>query len=91
MDTRDEDNYINTLLDLDLFIREVHEIRQRIIFGELFDELSDDMGNFTDISLLLTKAGTYSQLAEIELRQASLLIKEKASMDLEQALKEKSA
>ena len=89
MDIRDEDNHINTLLDLDLFINEVRNIRTRIIFGDLMDELSDD-GEFTDISLLLTKAGTYSQLAEMELRQASLLIKEKASMDLEQALKEKA-
>tara|TARA_B100000767_G_C19564455_1_gene450505 strand:+ start:565 stop:795 length:231 start_codon:yes stop_codon:yes gene_type:complete len=76
MDTRDEDNYINTVLDLDLFINEVRNIRTRIIFGELIDDLSDD-GEFTEISLLLTKAGTYSQLAEIELRQALNLIEEK--------------
>ena len=78
MDIRDEDNHINTLLDLDLFINEVRNIRTRIIFGDLMDELSDD-GEFTDISLLLTKAGTYSQLAEMELRQALILIKEKAA------------
>lgn len=77
MDTRDEDNYINTVLDLQLFVEEVRTIRQRIVFGELMDDQSDDLGNFTEITLLLTKAGTYSQLAEIELRQALNLIKEK--------------
>lgn len=78
MDTRNEDTYINTLLDLQLFIEEVRKIRQRIVCGELFDDQSDDMGNFTQISILLSKAGTYSQLAEMELRQALILIKEKS-------------
>jgi len=77
MDMRDEENYINTLQDLNILISEVREIRSRIIFGDILDDEGEkNGGDFTEIACLLTKASNYAQLAEMDLQQARILLRE---------------
>jgi hypothetical protein len=69
--------YINNLADLDDVICEIDVISSGILFGDLYEDEAES-GEFTEITCLLIKAKNHSELAEMELRQASILLREKA-------------
>ena len=80
MSYRDEENYINNLHDLNILLSEVREIRSRILFGDLFDAEGGKKGrDHTEVSCLLTKASNYVQLAEMDLQQARMLLREQTT------------
>lgn len=70
------DNYVNDKHDLQLLIKEVGEIRSRIIFGDYINTTSDVNSKYTFVTIALRKAAVALRMAETYLSEAVLHAKE---------------
>lgn len=70
------DNYVNDKHDLQFLMKEVDEMRSRIIFGDYIDTTSNINGEYTLVTVALGKAAAALEMAEMHLNEAVLHAKE---------------